>query len=306
MGRFVIGRIIQGLIVVFGVVTVVFVVTRVIGDPAKVQLPVTATDADRELYRHLLGLDRPIWVQYFSYLRHVATGDFGQSSRMRQPALGMVFKFLPATLELVSTAIFMAAVLSLVIGVIAALKPGRAWDRVLTAGSMIGLSMPQFWIGLLMILIFGVKLHWFPVSGRGGLEFLVMPSITLALPSIGRLAMIVRSCMIDELNQPYVMTAQAKGLYVRRIVGLHALRNAISPAVTLLGWELIRMLAGFDVVVEVVFGYTGIGHIAYDAIKGQDFTLLQTIVLVVAVMVVIINIGTDLLYRAIDPRVRVR
>jgi peptide/nickel transport system permease protein len=306
MGRFVIGRIIQGLIVVFGVVTVVFVVTRVIGDPAKVQLPVTATDADRELYRHLLGLDRPIWVQYFSYLRHVATGDFGQSSRMRQPALGMVFKFLPATLELVSTAIFMAAVLSLVIGVIAALKPGRAWDRVLTAGSMIGLSMPQFWIGLLMILIFGVKLHWFPVSGRGGLEFLVMPSITLALPSIGRLAMIVRSCMIDELNQPYVMTAQANGLYVRRIVGLHALRNAISPAVTLLGWELIRMLAGFDVVVEVVFGYTGIGHIAYDAIKGQDFTLLQTIVLVVAVMVVIINIGTDLLYRAIDPRVRVR
>lgn len=305
MGRYLANRISQGVLVIVGVVTVVFVVTRLIGDPAKITLPLTSTAAQRRAFDHQLGVDKPILTQYVHYWNDLLHGNFGESYIRKQSALHVALSYLPATLKLVFVGMALAALLAVVVGVIAALRPGRALDRSITFASLVGLSMPQFWLGLLLIIVFGVKLKWFPVSGQQGATAIVMPAVALALPSAGRIAMIVRSSMIDELNKQYVRTAEAKGLTAWRTIGVHTLRNAISPAVSLLGWEVVRALAGFDIVVEVVFGWTGIGHLAYDSIKGQDFPELQTVVLVVAVLVVVINIAIDFLYRAIDPRVKV-
>ncbi|WAX58268.1 ABC transporter permease [Jatrophihabitans cynanchi] len=305
MGRYLVQRIGQGLIVIIGVVTVVFVVTRVVGDPAKVMLPLTSTAAQRKAFDHQLGLDKPLIVQYFDFWKGILHGNFGESYVRKQPALHVALDYLPATLELVFVGMAIAFVLAVTIGVIAALRPGRLLDRAVTFVSLIGLSVPQFWLGLLLIILFGVKLGWFPVSGRDGATAIVLPAITLAAPTTGRTAMVVRSSMIDELNKQYVLTAEAKGLSAWRRIGVHTLRNALAPAVTLFGWDLVRALAGFDVVVEVVFGWTGIGHLAYDSILGQDFTELQAIVILVAILVVIINICMDMVYRLIDPRVKV-
>jgi len=305
MGRYLVQRIGQGLIVIIGVVTVVFVVTRVVGDPAKVMLPLTSTAAQRKAFDHQLGLDKPLIVQYFDFWKGILHGDFGESYVRKQPALHVALDYLPATLELVFVGMAVAFVLAVTIGVIAALRPGRLLDRAVTFVSLIGLSVPQFWLGLLLIILFGVKLGWFPVSGRDGATAIVLPAITLAAPTTGRTAMVVRSSMIDELNKQYVLTAEAKGLSAWRRIGVHTLRNALAPAVTLFGWDLVRALAGFDVVVEVVFGWTGIGHLAYDSILGQDFTELQAIVILVAILVVVINICMDMVYRLIDPRVKV-
>jgi peptide/nickel transport system permease protein len=305
MGRYVLRRIGQGLIVIIGVVTVVFVVTRMVGDPAKVMLPLTSTAAQRKAFDHQLGLDTPLVVQYADFWKGILHGNFGESYVRKQPALHVALTYLPATLELVFVAMAFAFVIAVGIGVVAALRPGRLLDRVVTFVSLIGLSLPQFWLGLLLIILFGVKLGWFPVSGREGATAIVLPAIALAAPTIGRTAMVVRSSMIDELNKQYVLTAEAKGLSSWRRIGVHTLRNALAPAVTLFGWDLVRALAGFDVVVEVVFGWTGIGHLAYDSILDQDFTQLQAIVILVAILVVIINILMDIVYRLIDPRIKV-
>lgn len=305
MGRYALQRVLQGLLVIIGVVTAVFVVTRVIGDPAKIMLPLTAKDAERRAFDHQLGLDEPIVVQYLNYWQHLLHGDFGQSLMNRQSSLQVALSYLPATLKLVAAGMAIAAIIALVTGVAAALKPGSVLDRSVTFVSLLGLSMPQFWLGLLLIMVFGVTLGWFPVSGQEGAGAIVLPALALALPAAGRISLIVRSSMIDELNKQYIRTAEAKGLASIRTVGVHALRNALGPAVTLLGWEIVRALAGFDVVVEVVFGWTGIGHLAYDSIKNQDFIQLQTIVLLVAVLVVAINIAMDFIYMTIDPRVKV-
>jgi peptide/nickel transport system permease protein len=305
MGRYLIQRIGQGLIVIIGVVTVVFVVTRVVGDPAKVMLPLTSTAAQRKAFDHQLGLDKPLIVQYLDFWKGILHGNFGESYVRKQPALHVALDYLPATLELVFVGMAIAFVVAVTVGVVAALRPGRLLDRAVTFVSLIGLSVPQFWLGLLLIILFGVKLGWFPVSGRDGATAIVLPAITLAAPTTGRTAMVVRSSMIDELNKQYVLTAEAKGLSAWRRIGVHTLRNALAPAVTLFGWDLVRALAGFDVVVEVVFGWTGIGHLAYDSILGQDFTELQAIVILVAILVVIINICMDMVYRLIDPRVKV-
>ena len=304
MGRFVVRRIAQGLIVIFGVTVVVFVATRLIGDPVDVMLPLEATPAERAAFSHQLGLDRPIIVQFVDYVGQVARGDFGDSLWQDRPALQIIGERLPLTLELVFSAMALAVLVAIPLGTIAALRPGSALDRLTVTLSLIGLSIPQFWLGLILLVVFAVHLGLFPVAGSGGLNHLILPMITLALPAIGRISMVVRSSMIDELNQQYVQTARAKGMSRRRIVGVHAFRNASIPTLTLSGWELIRALAGYAVIVEVVFAWPGLGHLAEDAINRQDLILLQAIVFVVAIMVVVINIAIDILYKAIDPRIK--
>ena len=231
-------------------------------------------------------------------------GDLGESTYVRgTPALDVVFDYLPRTLQLVAAGMLIAVVLSIPLGVIASRKPGGTTDRVLTTLSLIGLSMPQFFLGYMLLIFFTVRLQWFE-SGPGGWQNLVLPAVCLALPAIGRLSMVVRSSMIDELNTQYVKVARAKGLSQRRILGVHALKNAGIPYVTLLGWEIIRAVAGYTVVVESVFNWPGLGFMATTAIKNQDFYLIHAIVFVVAVMVVIINIVIDIAYKALDPRVK--
>src|SRR6266545_3398625 len=284
MGRFAVRRVAQGLLVIFGVTVMVFVFTRMVGDPVKVMLPLEASAQERAAFKHQVGLDRSIPVQFGTYVAHLARGDLGTSLWQRRPAIDMV--------------------LAIPLGVLAALRPGRALDRIAVVLSLAGLSIPQFWLALLLILVFAVRLRIFPTAGMGGPEHLVLPMLALAFPALGRIAMIVRSSMIDELNQQYVKTADAKGLPRRRIVGVHALRNASIPALTLTGWELIRALAGYSVVVETVFAWPGIGFLANQALDQQDLILLQAIVFVVALMVVVINVAVDLLYKVVDPRIK--
>lgn len=304
MGRFAVRRIAQGFLVIFGVTIMVFVFTRMVGDPVKVMLPLEASPQERAAFKHQLGLDRSIPVQFASYVGHLARGDLGTSLWQRRPAVDIVLEALPRTLELVLAAIALAVLLAIPLGVLAALRPGRMLDRVAVVLSLAGLSIPQFWLALLLILVFAVRIRLFPTAGMGGPEHLVLPMLALALPALGRIAMIVRSSMIDELNQQYVKTADAKGLPRRRIVGVHALRNASIPALTLTGWELIRALAGYSVVVETVFAWPGVGLLANQALDQQDLILLQAIVFVVALMVVLVNVAIDILYKAVDPRIK--
>ena len=304
MGRFVLRRLAQGALVVFLVTVVVFVTTRLVGDPVDVLLPFESTPEQRAEFRHQLGLDRSIPVQFWEYLKDVAHLDFGQSLVLREDAMGIVLERLPATLELVAAGMALAFVVSLVLGVLAALRPGGWFDRVAVVGSLAALSMPEFWVGLLLIYIFAVWLGVLPSSGKGGLDHLILPAVTMAFATIGRMVMIVRSSMLDELAQPYVQTARAKGLSGFRTVGVHAMRNVSVPVLTLFGWELILALAGYTAVVETVFAWPGIGFLAYNAIIDQDLVLLQAIVFLVAIFVVLINIMIDILYRAIDPRIQ--
>ena len=304
MGRYILRRLLQGLVVIVGVTVFVFVVTRIIGDPVKFMLPLSATEEQRAARRASLGLDEPLLQQFVTFVGDLFQGDLGESTYVRgTPALDVVIDYLPRTLQLVAAGMLIAVVLSIPLGVIASRKPGGTTDRVLTTLSLIGLSMPQFFLGYMLLIFFTVRLQWFE-SGPGGWQNLVLPAVCLALPAIGRLSMVVRSSMIDELNTQYVKVARAKGLSQRRILGVHALKNAGIPYVTLLGWEIIRAVAGYTVVVESVFNWPGLGFMATTAIKNQDFFLIQAIVFVVAVMVVIINIVIDIAYKALDPRVK--
>jgi peptide/nickel transport system permease protein len=304
MGRFILRRIIQGLIVIFGVTVIVFVVTRMVGDPVKVMLPLESTVAQRAAFEKQLGLDRPIYVQFVDFMGDIARLDFGDSLWQHRPAMEIVFEKLPLTLLLTAVGIGLAFIIAIPLGIVAALRPGGLVDRATVFVSLLGLSVPQFWLGLLFIVIFAVQLRILPTSGAATPKHIILPALTMALPALARLVMLVRSSMIDELNQQYVKTSFAKGLPFVRVVGVHALRNAALPVMTLVGWEVIRALAGYSVVVETVFAWPGIGLTAIQAIEREDLILVQAIVFTAAISVVLINIAMDFLYKVIDPRLK--
>ena len=304
MGRYILKRLWHGAIVIFGVTIIVFIVTRLVGDPVKVMLPLEATLEQRAAFEKRLGLDRPIAVQFVEFVGDMARLDFGNSLWQHRPAMEIVFEKLPLTLALAFVGIGLAFVFSIPLGIISALRPGGISDRSTIFVSLIGLSVPQFWLGLLLIVVFAVQLHWLPTSGIATPAHIILPAITMALPALARMVMIVRSSMIDELNQQYVKTGFAKGLPFYRVVGVHALRNAALPVVTLCGWELIRAVAGYSVVVETVFAWPGLGMTAIQAIEREDLILLQAIVFTVAITVVFINILMDVAYKIIDPRLK--
>ena len=303
MSWFVVNRLWQGAIVVLSVVVVVFILTRLIGDPVRVMLPLEATAEQRAVFEAQLGLDRPILEQFITYVRDVAVLDFGESLWQRRPVLDIIVERAPATLLLTFSAIALAVTLAVPLGVVAALRPEGLVDRVVVVISLLGLSIPQFWLGLLFIVLFSLTLGWLPTSGSGGPEHLILPALTLALPAMTRLVMVVRSTMIDELNAQYVKVLRAKGILPWRVVGVHALRNSAVPILTIAGWELIRTLSGYTVVVETVFAWPGLGLTAIQAIERQDLILLQAIVFVTAILVVVLNLMLDILFKAIDPRI---
>jgi peptide/nickel transport system permease protein len=304
VGAFVIRRLYHAIYVVLGVTIVVFVVTRVIGDPVSAMLPMETSAAQRAAFAQQLGLDRPLYIQFIDFLADLAHLNLGESLWQHRPVTQIVFEKLPITLYLVAAAMALAIALSVPLGIVAALKPGRMVDRITVVLSLIGLSVPQFWLGLLLILLFAVDLRWLPTSGSGDLTHLILPALTLAVPAMTRILMVVRSSMMDELNTQHIKVAIAKGLPFRRVIGVHALRNIAIPVMTLAGWETVRALAGYSVVVEAVFAWPGLGLAAVQAIERQDLILLQGIVFYVAVMVVIINICLDIAQKVVDPRVK--
>jgi peptide/nickel transport system permease protein len=289
--------------VVFAVVILVFVLARLTGDPAELYLPLHASEEARQSFREAHGLDRPILVQLGDFLLDVVRLDFGRSMWQKVPALPLVLHRLPLTLELAAATIAGAFILAFVLGSISALHPLSIIDRATTFISLIGVTVADFWLALVLILIFAVHLGWFPTSGTGGLEYLVLPGITLAWRPLGRMAQVVRSSVLDQISSPYVITAQAKGLTQRAVLYKHVARNALIPVLTLAGTEFVGLANG-AVIVETVFGWPGIGKLTIDALERRDFAVIQAAVFVVAVLVVVLNLLIDFCYAAIDPRIR--
>jgi peptide/nickel transport system permease protein len=304
MAAYLIRRLLQSILVIVGVSMIVFVVTRAIGDPARMMLPLEASEEQVEAFRDKMGFNDPLWVQFWNWGKNAIRGDFGDSLWQRTDALQLVLERMPATLLLCSTAIVIAVAASLPLGILAALRP-RSWlDKATTSLSLIGVCIPDFWLGLMMILLFAVTLRLVFTSGYGTWKHLALPAIALAARPWGRITQIVRSSMMDEMHRTYMMTARAKGLTERNVIMSHALKNASIPIVTLAAWELTRMLAGYTIVVETVFAWPGFGQLAMQAIERRDLTLIQADVFVVALMIVVLNIAIDLIYAALDPRVR--
>lgn len=303
MPEFILRRLFQGFWVVFGVTATVFVVTRVFGDPVALMLPLNASDAQRSAFAAQIGLDQPLPVQFWRFLGDIATLNFGDSLWQRRPAIEVVFERLPNTALLVAAGLGLAVLVSIPLGAIAALRPGRVVDRLVVSVGLLGLAMPQFWLGLMAIMVFAVQLKWLPTSGFGTPAHLVLPALTLAMTPIARFTMMVRAAMIDELNKPYVQTARAKGMSLPHILRVHTLRNILVPFLALSGWELITALSGYTVVVETVFAWPGLGMTAVQAIQRGDLFLMQAIVFVIAALIVLIGIVIDVAAKAIDPRI---
>ena len=297
-------RLFYAVLSVAAVSVLVFLITHVIGDPVDLMLPIEATEAQRFQMRETLGLNDPLIVQFGRFGFNALRGDFGNSLWQRQPALPLVLERLPATFYLSFAAIGIAIVFAVPLGVLAALRPRSALDHFCSLGSLVGMCVASNWLGLMLILIFAVNLGWFFTSGYGTWKHLVLPAVTLAAAPLGRITQIVRSSVLDELNRNYVTAARSRGLSEQSVIMGHALKNAAIPIVTLSGWELSRLLAGFTVIVEVVFGWPGVGLLAMDAIRRQDLPLLQADVFVVGVLVVVLNLLIDMTYGWFDPRIR--
>lgn len=289
--------------VLLGLVVVVFFVTHLVGDPVNLMLRPEATEEQRQAVRERLGLNDPIPVQFGRFIGGVARGDFGDSIWQRVPALPIVLDRLPATLYLASFTLLLAIPLSIALGIISAIRPGSIVDRVVTVVSLGGVSTAEFWLGLMLILFFAVRLGWLPTSGYGGIQYVILPALALAVRPLGRVSQVVRSAMLDQFRQPYVTTARAKGLTERVVVSLHTLKNAAIPIATLIGDEAAALLNG-AVVIETVFGWPGVGILLIQAIERRDLPLIEASVFVIAVMIVTVNLLVDLTYSFMDPRVR--
>jgi ABC-type dipeptide/oligopeptide/nickel transport system permease component len=291
------------MLVLLGISGVVFVVVHASGDPAALYMSPEGTRQDYEILRAALGFDRPLPEQYGLFLWRAAHGDFGRSLRHQQPALSMVLSRLPATLRLAAAAMVLALVLALPLGILSALHRRSLLD---TGGMMFALTgqcMPTFWLGILLILVFGVQLRWFPVYGGEGVAALVLPAITLGVWAMARTARITRSSMLDVLHSDFLRTARAKGASEWAVVLRHALRNGAIPIATAFGLELGNLLGG-AVITEAVFAYPGIGRLAVEAVINKDVPMVQAVVLTVAATVLLLNMALDAVYVVLDPRVR--
>lgn len=304
MRRYVIIRIFFTIAVILGVSMLVFVLTHVIGNPVDIMLPLQATMEERAAMRKSLGLDRPMGAQLVDFLLHLAKGDFGDSWWQQRPALPLVLERIPSTLLLVGLAFALAVVIAIPLGVLAATRPGSALDRALTAGALVGVCLPGFWIGLLLVMFFAVRLGWFYTSGYGTWRHVVLPVVTLAVLPTGHLSQITRFAMLDQLNQQYVSVARSKGVAEIKVVLVHSLKNAMTAIVTMAGMDFGRMMAAETAAVEVVFGWPGFGSLIIDTISRQDFPLLQASVFVVAIIICLVNLLVDLSYGLFDPRIR--
>lgn len=297
-------RALQMLPILLGVVTIIFVLLRLSGDPVRLYLPEDASEQQVAQMRASLGLDRPIHVQYGIYISRLVKGDLGESIRYRnQDVADIVLERLPATLELAGASLLVAILISLPLGILAALNRNRLPDLLSSAVAMLGRAMPNFWVGIMLILFFGIRLEWFPVSGRSGVASLVLPAVTLGASMAALLMRLVRSGMLEVLSQDYVRTAKAKGLPWRTVVVKHGLRNALIAYVTVLGLEIAGLMAG-AVITEQVFAWPGIGRLAIQAINSLDMAIVQAVVILASVVVMVANLAVDLTYALIDPRIR--
>jgi peptide/nickel transport system permease protein len=305
MTAYVLRRLLLAVLVIFGVSVVTFFLTFLSGDPADLMLPPGATAEQMATFRHEWGFDDPIYVQYGRFLGGAVQGDLGTSLRHGQPALPLIAERLPATFELTLTAMVLAILVAIPLGVLSATHRGGPLDLLAMAVALIGQAVPNFWLAIMAILLFAVSLGWLPTSGRGSWLNLVMPAGVLAIGLMALLTRLTRSTMLDVLAEDYVRTARAKGLPGWAVLSRHALRNALIPLVTVVGLQFGYILGG-AVVIETVFTWPGVGLFTIQAISNRDYPVVQASVLILSTAVVLINLGVDVLYGVLDPRIRVR
>jgi ABC-type dipeptide/oligopeptide/nickel transport system permease component len=303
MSVYVARRLAQTLIVLLGISIVVFVILHLTGDPTLLMLPPDVSAEEVARFRRAMGFDDPLPVQYWRFLRGVLQGDFGTSLRHDEPALGLVFERMPATLELTAVGLGIALLLAIPAGIVSALFRNSALDYVSTVVALTGQAMPTFWLGIMLILVFAVGFQVLPSSGRGGLANLILPAVTVGLFTAARTMRLTRSALLEVLGQDYVRTARAKGVAERRVVWKHALRNASIPIITIVGLELGTLLGG-AVITETIFAWPGVGRLSVQAIYNRDYPLVQASVFVLASIFVLVNLAVDLVYTYLDPRIR--
>lgn len=303
MLAYVLRRLALMLLVLLAASVLVFLMSHLTpGDPATIMLGENASAADVERLRHGLGLDRPLMVQYGRYLAGVLRGDLGHSIRSGRPVFREIWERFPPTLQLTLAAMALAATSGILLGAFAATCRSRAIETLVMSASLLGISMPSFWLGLLLILFFGLLLRWLPIAGGTGWQALVLPAVTLGAQAAAVLARLTRTSLLDVLPSEYVRTARAKGVTARRVLFHHALRNALIPVVTVMGLQFGALLGG-AVIVESVFARSGLGRFAVTAVQSRDFPLIQGIVLFAAVVYALVNLTVDILYVALDPRI---
>ena len=303
MLRFFIRRLIVALLVAATVMTLAFVMTRLSGDLAISIAGPNATQADIETVRKAYGLDRPLVTQFFDWVGRASVGDLGESFFFKRRVSELIGERLPVTLTLGLTGLVIALLVSLPLGILAAVKENTAFDRLVQIVALLGQAMPSFWLGLLLMIVFGLQLGWLPISGTDSWQGYIMPGVVLAFSAIPALTRLTRAGMIQAMASDYIRTARAKGLIRRLIINRHALKNALLPVVTVIGIEFAFLIGGL-VVTEQVFNLNGIGRLMVLSVQNQDYTLTQALVMVVVTIAVLSNLVVDLFYAWLDPRIR--
>jgi len=304
MTSYIVQRLLQAVVVLWGVSLIVFFLLRLApSDPITLLLAETASPQQIAEARHQLGFDQPIYVQYALFMERAVQGDLGQSLFYKEPALGVILRSLPNTLLLGGIAFVLSIAVALPIGIVSALRRDSIWDYLGVGLALLGQAMPAYWLGIMLILVFSVKLHILPTSGSFGPEYIVLPAVTLAAVLMPIVTRLVRSGMLEVMHEDYVRTARAKGLRERAVVGQHALRNMLIPLVTVLGLQLTSLLGG-AVIIEQVFAWPGVGRVAVSAISSRDYPIVQASVLIVSTAFVLMNLFIDVLYAWLDPRIR--
>ncbi len=303
MATYIFRRLFQGFFTFLGVSVLVFTMGRLTGDPIRLMVPETATQEQREEVRKRLGLDRPILVQYGVFLSNLARGDLGRSYLQRVEVSELVLSRMPATLELALVSMLIGVVISIPLGIFVALKRNTIWDLFGSSLALLGQATPNFWLGMMLIIIFAVELKWLPISGRGEPAQLVLPALTLSMASVGYFTRLMRSSMLDVLGQDYIRTARSKGAAEKAVLIRHGLKNAMIPVITMMGMQFGNVLTG-AFIIEMVFAWPGIGRLGVNSLFERDFPVIQGVIILSSVVFVLSNLLVDLLYSVFDPRIR--
>jgi peptide/nickel transport system permease protein len=303
MTRYILVRAFDSLIVALFVTLFVFIVATQLTDPISLHAPIESTPEDIERIRAERGFDKPVPVQYLTFLENALQGDFGDSLHFERDAFGLVMDRFPNTVQLSVASILLALVVAIPAGVISAVSRGTMWDNLVRGIAFTGQAMPNFWLALLLVILFGVRLGWLPTSGTGSIKHLVLPAVTLAAFPMASITRLTRSSMLEVLNSDYIRTAQSKGLRPFTVITRHALKNSMIPVITVLGLIFAALLGGSGII-EVVFAWPGVGKLALDAVISRDYPIIEAVVLLVAMSFIIINFLVDMSYVLFDPRIR--
>lgn len=303
MLKYILSKVFQSLLLAFGVLVLAFLMVRMTGDPTSLMVSRNATAEERAAFREAMGFNRPVLVQFVDWIQKSLSGDFGNSLHFKEPALELVLQRLPATLTLAVTGLGMAILIGIPLGFLGGLKAGSITDAIGRLIALMGQSIPNFWLGLILILIFAQKLGWFPVFGNDEPKAVVLPAFVLSLPVMGELLRLTRSAVLETRSEDFVRTAYSKGLSRRTIYVEHILLNVFIPLVSVIGVEFGYMLGG-SIYIETVFSWPGMGQLVGQALGWRDFPLVQTIVVFTSIVVLTLNLMTDILYAVLDPRIR--